>query len=368
MKILLSGGGTAGHINPAIAIAQILSQAYPSAELLFVGTPNGMEASLVRDAGYRMLELPVEGLRRSLTPQNVKIIWKALAATKRARELLEKERPRLVIGTGGYVCYPILRAAQHLGIRTALHESNAYPGLAVRLLSKRADAVLLNFKASERSLPKGTRAVITGNPMRAEFSSCDRRSARAKLNLQGEDLLLLSFGGSLGAATLNAAVCEAIPHLLRRHKNLHVIHATGKKNYEDFCRNFDSYCMADRKRFRILPFIDDMPSYMTAADLLLCRSGAMTLTEAAYTETPAILVPFPGATDDHQTKNAMALAEIGAAKLIPDSELSPEMLLMTVGKLLQEKGQLETMKAAVSSLAVRDANDRILRSLSGLLS
>lgn len=367
MKILLSGGGTAGHINPAIAIAQILSRAYPSAELAFVGTPSGMEATLVRRAGYPMHELSVEGLKRSLSPQNLKIIFKALLATRQATDLLKKERPDLIVGTGGYVCFPILRAAQQLGIPTALHESNASPGLVVRLLAKKADAVLLNFKASEMRLPRGTHTVITGNPLRAEFKLCDRTAARARLGLRESDRLLLSFGGSLGAATLNRAVGEAIPHLLRRHQNLHLIHATGNENYDSFLAIFGSYFKADQRKIRILRFIDDMASMMTAADLLLCRSGAMTLTEAAYTETPAILVPFPGATDDHQTKNARALAEIGAAKLIPDSELTPEMLLMTVERLLSDPVALKGMRDAIASLAVRDADERILRALSPLL-
>ena len=367
MKILLSGGGTAGHINPAIAIAQILSKAYPTAEIAFVGTPSGMEAELVQRAGYRMHEIEVEGLKRSLSPKNLKIISKALAATRDAAALLKRERPTLVIGTGGYVCFPILRAAQHLGIATALHESNASPGLSVRLLSKKADAILISFKSTERSLAKGARTVLTGNPVRAEFEGCDRSLARARLGLKGGDLLLLSFGGSLGAETINRSVGKAMPHLLQRHKNLYLIHATGKQNYHSFCNEFNDYFKADDKRARILPFIENMASTMTAADLLLCRSGAMTLTEAAYTKTPAILVPYPGATDDHQRKNAEALREIGAANVIPDADLTPETLLSEVDILLSDLNKLKGMTEAIGSFAVRDADSRILEALSRLL-
>ena len=360
MKILLSGGGTAGHINPAIAIAQILSRAYPSASIEFVGTPCGMEGELVRRAGFKMHELAVEGLSRKATLRNIRVVARALLATKNAEKLLEAEKPSLVIGTGGYVCFPLLYAAERRKIPTVIHESNAYPGLVVKLLAKKADKVLLNFPSCGDHLPKCSRKIITGNPLRAGFEGLERTEARKKLSIKEGEKLLISFGGSLGAEKINNTMALAIPCLYRKYPDLHIVHATGKKNYSSFLKLFDSYFKADAKRVDILPYLEDMASYMTAADLLICRSGAMTLSEAAYTATPAILIPYPGATGDHQTKNAMTLAEQKAAVLIPDADLSPERLLAELDKILNSSDKLSAMKARISDFAIRDTDDRIL--------
>lgn len=366
MKILLSGGGTAGHINPAIAIAQILEASYPRAEIVFVGTPKGMEASLIKKAGYRMRELAVEGLRRKLTPQNVKIVFKALGASRRAKEILRDEMPDLVIGTGGYVCFPILWAAQRIGIKTALHESNAYPGITVRLLAPRADAVLLSFASCRERLSRNAKCSIVGNPVRRDFAKFNPETSRKALAISDDEFLLLSFGGSLGARTINHAIGNCMQKLLNEHPNLRIVHATGMQNYDDFCRFFGSYFKAD-KRIVVVPYLDGMACYMTAADLLLSRSGAMTLSEAAYAETPAILVPYPHATDDHQTKNAAMLAKQGAAILIPDSELAPERLHSEISKLIANKERLSEMRKSIGTLAIRDADAHILRELRKLL-
>jgi UDP-N-acetylglucosamine--N-acetylmuramyl-(pentapeptide) pyrophosphoryl-undecaprenol N-acetylglucosamine transferase len=367
MKILLSGGGTAGHINPAIAIAQILKRAYPEAEILFIGTGKGMEATLVRTAGYQMRELEVEGLSRKLTVKNIKVAYRALVARRQAKNLLKEERPDLVIGTGGYVCFPLLSAAQRMRIPSAIHESNAYPGLTTKILSRKASAVLLNYRACANHMPKSARVALTGNPVRSDFVSCDRKQARARLSLKDNDILLLSFGGSLGAEALNTVMLHSIPLLLQNHENLHICHVTGRQSYDSFLKNTELYFKADMNRVRIFPFIENMANYMTAADLLFSRSGAMTLTEASYTATPAILVPFPGATDDHQTKNAKMLVKENAAILIPESELNTKRLVNEISKLLTSKQSLSKMRAAIGSLAVRDANERILQTLSPFL-
>jgi UDP-N-acetylglucosamine--N-acetylmuramyl-(pentapeptide) pyrophosphoryl-undecaprenol N-acetylglucosamine transferase len=216
-------------------------------------------------------------------------------------------------------------------------------------------------------MPKSARVALTGNPVRSDFVSCDRKQARARLSLKDNDILLLSFGGSLGAEALNTVMLHSIPLLLQNHENLHICHVTGRQSYDSFLKNTELYFKADMNRVRIFPFIENMANYMTAADLLFSRSGAMTLTEASYTATPAILVPFPGATDDHQTKNAKMLVKENAAILISESELNTKRLVNEISKLLTSKQSLSKMRAAIGSLAVRDANERILQTLSPFL-
>ena len=367
MKFMLSGGGTAGHINPAIAIAEILAKAYPNAEILFVGTPHGMERRLVTEAGYRMRTVEVEGLRRSFTLKNLGVIRKAVSARRTAVRMLREERPDLVVGTGGYVCYPLLRAAAGIGIPTLLHESNASPGLTVRLLAGSVDTVLLNFPSAEKLLPRSCSCVTVGNPLRTDFAGLEKGEARRRLGIPPSAFYLLSFGGSLGAASINAAMLKAIPNLRKTRPDLRVLHATGRDRFDAFLKEFDSYSEAESRFVKIAPYITEMALHMTACDAMICRSGAMTISEAAYTATPTILIPFPGAADDHQTKNARALADCGAAILIPDAEVSADRLEGEIDRLIRDPHLRKSMEQAISRFARRDVSERILHEVDRLL-
>lgn len=368
MKILLAAGGTAGHINPAISIADLLGRELADAEIVFVGTPSGMENRLVTEAGYSIRHVDVTGFKRRLTVANLGTLWKALQAGKAAKAILREEMPSLVIGTGGYVCYPILKMASKMGIPTAIHESNARAGLTVRLLARHVSTVMLGLPSAKQSLKSARRTVVTGNPIRAEFHRLTREDARSSLHLKRDDLLLLSFGGSLGANTINQAMREAIPILLKKHPRLHIVHATGADHYTEFSQEINGYLTAEAKRIDIRPYISDIPRLMLAADLLLSRSGAMTLSEAAFTGTPAILVPYPYATDDHQTKNALSLAESGGAAVIRDAELTGESLSKEVSRLLSDGQARRHMRQMMYRFAPRDAEARILNELRSLLS
>ena len=353
MKIMFACGGTAGHINPAIAIADLLKRNNPAHSIVFVGTPEGMENRLVTQAGYPIRHVPVKGLRRSLSPSNLKAGVALLKSFRVAAKILSEERPDLVVGTGGYVCYPLLRAASSRGIKTVLHESNARAGVAARLLARHTDLALIHFPSAAKDFKRSSRTVVSGNPLRSGFFTLNRDEARRKLGLKKDALYLLVFGGSLGARKLNEALEGAIPRLLSANPSLTVLHATGA-NQED-CNT----CRAS-ERYQRKPYIDDMPLRLTAADAVVCRAGAMTVSEIAAAGVPAVLVPYPAATGDHQTKNAAELAKAGAAILLPDRELTSERLTEELSKLLSNGNERERMKANLSRFRVPDTGIVIL--------
>ena len=366
MKILLSGGGTAGHVTPALAIAEIFKFNHPEAEICFVGTPAGIERRLVTEAGYRYFPIPVMGLSRSLTPKNLRAVYLALLAKKKAKRLLRELCPDLVIGTGGYVCFPVLSAACSLGIPTALHESNAIPGLAVRHLAKKADLLLLNFSEVERLVKARGRVVQVGNPHRTSLGGISKDEARERLQIPKDAHVLLSFGGSLGAEAMNRAVLALWKSYVLSNPAIHHFHGTGARYAEDF-RQLSAALQPLPDRIRVYEYITEMPTLMAAADLIICRSGAMTISEVARAGKAAILIPSPNVANDHQTKNAEALAEAGAAILLPEAELGGNRLEAAVQSILEDDGKRRTMERAIKAFAVPDANRKIYRELTLLL-
>ncbi|MBR4770915.1 MAG: undecaprenyldiphospho-muramoylpentapeptide beta-N-acetylglucosaminyltransferase [Clostridia bacterium] len=359
MKILFACGGTAGHINPALAIADLLKRTKPNLSIVFVGTPEGMENRLVTSAGYLIRHVPVKGLRRSLSPSNLKAGVALIKSFRVAARILSEEKPDLVIGTGGYVCYPLLRAASARGIKTVLHESNARAGVAARLLARHVDLALIHFSSAAKDFKRSGRTIVSGNPLRHEFSILNRDEARRKLGLTKNTLYLLVFGGSLGAQKLNETVEGAIPRLLLAFPTLTVLHATGAKREKT-----DVY--RPNGRYQRTPYIDDMPLRLTAADAVVCRAGAMTVSEIAAAGVPAILVPYPAAAGDHQTKNAAELQKSGAAILVPDRELTPDRLTKDLSKLLSDGDERERMKANLSRFRVPETESVILREIGRL--
>ena len=317
MRILLTGGGTAGHINPAIAIAEIIKQNDPKAVIAFVGTPDGMETRLVGEAGYPLYPVRVMGFSRSLSSRNLKAAWYALISPRKAKRILDGFRPDAVIGTGGYVSWPILSAASRAGIPTALHESNALPGLTTRRLAPTMNAVWLNFaETAEHPALRTANTLRTGNPLRREFFTVTRKQARAALGIAEDHLVLLSFGGSRGAAVLNEVCLGADETLFGHLPQLLHIHACGTRYFEECTAKYRETEGTVR-----LPYIDRMPLYMGAADIVVCRAGAMTVSELALCGKCAILIPSPNVTDNHQYKNAAVLADAGAAVLLEEKGL-----------------------------------------------
>ncbi len=363
MRVLMTGGGTAGHVNPALSIAAKIKQECPDAEILFVGATGRMETVLVPKAGYPLKTVTVEGFQRKLTPKNVvknvKAAVHAVTAGIQAAAIIKEFAPDIAIGTGGYVCGPVLQQAAKRGIPVLVHESNAYPGVTTKLLARTAKCVMLPTESARQYLPAGANAVVTGNPLRQGFEAPDRAAARRELGVDDRPLVL-SFGGSLGARPLN----EAMAAVLKRNAKeqpLQFIVGTGRGiNYERTQKLLEDYgVVPDGVHVRVLEYIDDMPRCMAAADLVVSRCGAMTLSELPAMHKPSILIPSPYVAENHQYHNAKALAERGAAVCIEEKDLTDELLWNTLTETVLSPDTLAAMGEAAAKAAVSDATDRI---------
>jgi len=367
MKVLLTGGGTGGHINPALAIADIIKMNVPDAEIAFVGTERGMENRLIPKEGYPLYHIEIQGLRRSLSLSNVKTAYLVLTSPHKAKKIIREFRPDIVIGTGGYVCWPLLQAASAMGIPSMVHESNALPGVAVRQLQNKVDVILTNFEATADLLKAKERIVHVGNPLRSGYESVDKASARRALGIPESHFVILSFGGSLGAAKLNEAAVDVMRQFSSTREDVMHIHAGGSRGYENAMRLFSGYGLAGNERLVIKDYIYDMPQYMAAADLVICRAGAMTLTELAKMKKSAILIPSPNVTDNHQYKNAKVLADAQAAVLIEEKDLTAEHIADTVRRLADDAEARRSLEENIAAFGCEDVGKRIYEEIVCLL-
>ena len=360
MRVLMTGGGTGGHVNPALAIAATIKKNIPDAEIAFVGTPKGMENKLVGKEGYKMYHVDIQGIRRSLSPSNIKTAYLALVSPIRAKKIVREFRPDIVIGTGGYVCWPILVAASKMGVPTALHESNAVPGVATKRLEKYLDKIFLNFKDTAEHLKYKDKLIHVGNPLRASFDVYDRQKAREELGIDDSvDKVIVSYGGSLGAHAINTTMLEYMDKYARHNPSVRVIHAAGSREYEsikaEFCaRGLDKY-----PHLELLEYIYNMPVVMSAADLVISRAGAMTVSELSLKGKNCILVPSPNVTNNHQYKNAKVLADAGAAILIKESEYNEDRMNREIEALFGDPDRCVRMSEDIREFSVTDANKRI---------
>ena len=369
MHVLLTGGGTAGHVNPAIAIAEIFKKKDPNTVITFVGTPNGMENRLVAKEGYPMRHVKVMGFSRSLSPKNFYAAYLAWQSPHKARKLLRELKPDLVIGTGGYVSWPILKAASLEGIPSAVHESNAIPGLTVKKLEKYVDKILLNFEESGAHFSSREKLVTVGNPLRRGFAKAQRDAVRKSLGIAENELLILSFGGSLGATALNRACLYLMTNYVAAHPEIRHIHASGERNYEA-CKQMleaDASYESVRERTVLTPYIDNMPELMQAADIIISRAGAMTVSEIALAGRAAILIPSPNVANNHQFKNAKLLADGNAAVLLEESDNLGFLLAEKVDALVENDHFRKTVSHHVKSYARADANELIYDELMALV-
>ena len=367
MRVLMTGGGTAGHINPALAIADTIKEKNPDAEILFVGAKGRMETTLVPAAGYPIKTVDVRGFQRRLSlkniGRNVSAAVHAVMAGGACVRILKEFRPDIAIGTGGYVSGPILRKAAAMGIPVLVHESNAYPGVTVKMLAKVASAVMLCDESAKKYLPEGCRTVVTGNPLRPAFRRMDaaaRERAREELGVDDRPLIL-SFGGSLGAGRINDAMADVLARSHRQGKLQH-IHGTGKAGWEAFrALMAERGVPLDKEGIHVREYIDDMPRCMAAADLVICRCGAMTLSELPAAGKPSILIPSPNVAENHQYHNAMALVRRGAAVCMQEKELSSDALWAAVQKIVFSPSALREMGENAQKTAILDADERIYR-------
>lgn len=364
MKILFAGGGTFGHVAPALSVADALRRQYPNAQILFAARAGGAENESIRASGYPIREIPIESIGRKGLQGNAHALLLLTRSFAAARKILEDAKPDLVFGTGGYVCFPTVRTAQRMGIGTLLHESNATPGRACKMLAKRCDAVLLGMRDAQALFPSGTRCIYTGNPVRADFFKYTKEQARRILGVARSDKMLLSFGGSGGARALNEAAMRLMQDLSESGGNFWHVHAAGRKYFEKIKGEHPSLT-SGKGHFRVYPYIDDMALYMRAADLCICRSGAMTVSELAAARLPAILIPSPNVKDDHQYKNAKSLADAGGALILSESD--PDKIENAARALLSDEGKRAAMQRALSDYGGRDAAQSIAKHIVSFL-
>ena len=366
MHILFAGGGTAGHINPALAVAGYIKERHPDAKISYIGTAQKLESRLVPEKGYDFYTIDVAGFQRKITPENIikniSAVKKAFVSSRDSKKYLQQLKPDIVVGTGGYVSGPVLKQAQKLGFKTAIHEQNAFPGVTTKMLAPGADAVMLAMPEAKKYLKLKREPIITGNPIRGELLTVKREDARKKLGLDNRPLIL-SFGGSLGAMRVNEAVSELIKEHNGSEKYYH-IHATGKFGFDAFNESIKDINLSDMITVR--EYINDMDICMAAADLVICRAGAITLGELQACGKPSILIPSPYVAENHQFHNAMTLKKAGAAELIEEKELSGKSLAQKVNELLQNPTLLERMGESARKSAIIDANERIYNTIMSL--
>lgn len=364
MKFVLTCGGTAGHINPALAVAGRLRELLPDGRFLFLGAEGKMEMDLVPRAGYEIRGLKITNIARGRSlaalAHNVDTVKNVISSEREARRILKDFCPDAVIGTGGYVCYPVLLAASRLHIPTLVHESNALPGLTTRMLADKVDAILVGFEESRSHYPDPEKVTVTGTPVRGEFARYTREKAKQELGLDVNAPLVVSVWGSLGSGHMNGILTEMLP-LLKGQKRFFMIHSVGSRDHEQFRKTLaerkldPAACNVDAREY-----IFDMPRVMAAADLILCRAGASTLAELTYMGKPVVIVPSPNVTDNHQEKNARVLERAGGAIVFLEGEFDAASLLREIDGLLQNPGALKSMSEAMSALSVPDATDKIV--------
>jgi len=368
MRFLFTCGGTAGHINPAIAVAGRLRELLPDSEFLFVGAEGNMEEELVPREGYDIKLVSIYSLHRSLAlkeiAHNIAAVYKLQVSARQSKAIIEKFRPDVVIGTGGYVCYPVIRMAHKMGIPTLIHESNAVPGLTTKRLEGMADVIMVGFEESRGFYKNPGKVTVTGTPVRGDFLRWDKDSAKQSLNIDRP--LVVSFWGSLGARHMNEVTADFIRLNWENGFFTH-IHATG--NGEEGISKMRSM-LAERgvsgekeSGIDIRPYIFDMPKVMAAADIIICRSGASTLGELTLMGKPAILVPSPYVTNNHQEKNALVLGKRGGAMVIREPECSAKLLFDTVNDILGTPGRIEGMSRKMLELSMPNATDKITETI-----
>lgn len=371
MNLLFACGGTAGHVNPAVALARVFQARTPGCKILFVGADGGMETRLVPKEGYEIRTVTISGFYRSPNMNSLKHNLKALrelnTSRAQAARILDDFRPDLVVGTGGYASYPVVKEAARRGIPTAVHESNAVPGLTTRALSKAVDCVMVGFQESARYYAHPEKVVVTGTPVRGDFFRYSREEARTRLGLTDDRPLLLSYWGSLGAEVMNNCMLDFFREEANADFPFHHIHGAGR-DYEKMLAALGErgLCLASTG-VEVREYIYDMPLIMAAADLVLCRAGASTISEISALEKPAILVPSPNVTADHQMKNARVLADAGGAVLIPEAECTGEKLYQRSAELLSSEKKRDVMSNVLRGLGTTDANEKIYLTLLGLL-
>lgn len=370
MKILIGAGGTGGHIYPGLAIANTIKEKHPDWDIRFVGTNGGMETSIVPAAGYPLETIRVKGFERKLSLGTVQSFKELLHGMGDARKLIKSFAPDLVIGMGGYVCGPLLLTASRMGIPTMIHEQNAFPGATNRLLAGFVDRIGVSFPQAKERFRHEEKVFICGNPVRKSFFSGEKSKMREKYGYGNEEFIVVSSGGSLGAATINDAILHWMTHP-PANPRVKLIHITGKRRFDVFFQSMlDKGIKPDEERwFKVLSYTDVMDEWMAMADVAVSRSGAMSVAEIAASKTPAILIPYPHATGNHQEFNARTITDRGGGVLLLDGALkeSPQLLKNQLEHWADHPEELDAMEEKVGDLARERADELFYEEIMHLL-
>lgn len=348
-RIILSGGGTGGHIYPAITIAREISK-IENVEFLFVGTPGGMESRIIPKEGFKFYPLPAAGLQRRITLENIRVLARTVASLWKAKKIIHHFDPDVVIGTGGYVSGTILLAAALSHVPTLIQEQNVIPGITNKILSHFVDRICLGYEEAKRRFPNQKNCIFTGNPIRPDIMTAERDLSRKQLGIRPDQFMVLVTGGSRGARSINRAMADVHRHF-KDDPSICLYHVTGTLGYKNLVQDLHTDSDGNYGAgSRIIRYEYHMPEAMAAADLIICRAGAVSLAELAARGLPSILIPYPYAAEDHQTYNARVFVNKGAARMIVDRMLSPEKLIHNIDELKSNPDLLQDMAAASKSL------------------
>ena len=371
-KVIFTCGGTAGHVNPAIALAQLMREKDPETEFLFVGAEWGLEKDLIPKAGYEFRTVHISSFHRSLKLAEIKhnlvSLYNMVRSPAEARAILKEFRPDAVIGTGGYASYPTVKAAAKMGIPTAVHESNAVPGLTTELLEPYAGRIMVGFESCRQHYKHPEKVAVTGTPVREDFFTLTKEAAKEKLGVNDGRPLIVSFWGSLGASGMNAQMADMLA-LEAGKEPFHHIHGAGKSGYAAVLKALaeKGVDLKDHPSLQVREYIYDMAPVMRAADLVICRAGASTVSELTALGVPAIMVPSPYVTNNHQEKNARALETHGGVEVLLEQDSSGQALFQTAAGILHDDVRREAMASAMAELGIRDAAQRIYETVQELL-
>lgn len=373
MKVIFTCGGTAGHVNPALALAGLIRQRRPDSEILFVGAHRGIERKLIEEAGWPFRAVEISSFHRSLKPKEIRHNLVSLRNLVRspgeARALLKEFPADLVVGTGGYASYPVIRAAAKQGIPTAIHESNAIPGLTTRLLEPHADLIMVGFEECRKNYRRPEKVLVTGTPVRGDFFTYTKKEAKQQLGMDDGRPLIVSFWGSLGAAVMNRQTAEFLALEARSGCPFHHVHAAGVVGSRQMAEYLATagVDLSKLPDLEVREYIHDMGTLMRAADLVICRAGASTISELTALGVPAIIVPSPNVTHNHQEHNARVLSDAGGAVLMLEQDSSGQKLYDTACSILSDDSRRASMSQAMASLGVIDAAEQIYAAVMSLV-
>lgn len=362
MRVIIAAAGTGGHINPGIAIANKIKQEQKNSKIIFIGTTRGLENDLVPRAGYELRTINAYGLSKKLTIENIKKMYKTLKGFKEAKKIIEDFKPDIVIGTGGYICGAVISAAKKLNIPTMLHESNAFPGKAVKMLAKKTDTILVSFEDAISRIKHAKNIVYTGTPVKLKkqnYTNIEKAEILKKADLKENKPIVLVFGGSQGAKKINEALLSIIKN--KSNKNYQVIWATGPKQYDIIKEELENsnININNVEGIKILPYIYNMEEMMNVVDIVVARSGAMTITEISNVGKPSILIPLPNVSHNHQLYNAKVLENQNAAKIIIDDNLNGEILNKTINEIVSNRSKMIQMGQNALKISTVDVENKI---------